>query len=101
MKTSYVKNESFQSDLFPYIFARWNHRIMKQSVARRYEQRFRSELINILLENKDKNRFKFESSTEAILFKIRRLAVWLVTLLIFAGAIAAVYFTNRFAFEVS
>ncbi|CAF3576152.1 unnamed protein product [Rotaria sp. Silwood1] len=99
MKKSYVQDESFENNLFQYIFARWNYRTTKTKIARRYEHRFKSEIKNILLERKDKVNFKFNRASDKILFQIQRILVWIITLIIFVGAIACVYFTNRFTFQ--
>ncbi|CAF2615030.1 unnamed protein product [Rotaria sp. Silwood2] len=99
MKKSYVQDESFENNVFQYVFARWSYSTTKTSVARRYEHRFKSEIKSILLERNDKINFKFNRPIDKILFQIQRIIVWIVTLIIFAGAIAAVYFTNRFSFQ--
>jgi len=100
MKTSYVQNESFENQLFQYIFARWDYRITNANIARRHEHRFKIEIKNILLERNDKTSFKFDRAKDKIIFQLYRIGVWLLTLIIFIGAIAALYFTNRFTFQV-
>ena len=100
MKQSYIQSESFENNLFQYIFARWNYRIANETVAHRHQHRFKIELQNILLERSDKIEFKFDRAQDKILFQMQRIGVWMVTLIIFAGAIAALYFTNRFTFQV-
>ncbi len=99
MKRSYVQNESFKNNLFQYIFARWNHRTMDNNVARRHEHRFKAE-INMFLEVNDKDNFKFTRARDKILFQFQRILLWISTLIIFAGAITALYFTNRYTFQV-
>jgi hypothetical protein len=100
MKRSYVQNESFKNELFQYIFARWNYRIVNGNVARRHEQRFKTEMKNILFEHNDKVNFKFDGAKEKILLQLQRITLWISTLIIFAGAITALYFTNQFTFQV-
>ena len=100
MKTNYVQSESFENNLFQYIFARLDYRSVNSSVARRHEQRFKTEIQNILFERNDKINFKFDRAKDKIIFQLQRICLWIITLIIFAGAIAALYFTNRFAFQV-
>ncbi len=101
MKKSYVQNESFKNDLFQYIFARWNYRIDNSDVARRHEHRFKTEIKNILFELNDKVNFnKFDRPKDKIIFQFQRILLWIITLIIFAGAIAALFFTNQYTFQV-
>ena len=99
MKRSYVQSESFKDELFQYIFARWDYRTTDKVIAQRREQRFKTEIINILFERNDKTSFKFDRAKDKIIFQCQRIAVWIVSLIIFGGAIAILYFTNRFAFQ--
>ncbi|CAF0826530.1 unnamed protein product [Adineta steineri] len=99
MRKSYVQNESFENNLFQYIFARWNYRSVHNVLARRHEQRFKSEIKNILFELDDKRSFKFERAKDKIIFQIQRLCLWLITIIIFGGAITILYFTHRFSFQ--
>ncbi len=100
MKRSYVQNESFENDLFQYIFARWDYRITEGNRAHRHEHRFKMEIKNILFERNEKINFKFDRAKEKILFQMQRIGLWIGTLIIFIGAITALYFTNRFTFQV-
>lgn len=100
MKRSYVQNESFKTDLFQYIFARWDYRTISKTIVHRHQHRFKTEIRNILLEQHEKVLFKFSRAKDKILFQLKRIALWISTLIIFAGAIAAVYFTNRYTFQV-
>jgi len=100
MKRSYVQDESFENHIFQYIFARWDYRIIDDNLSHRHEQRFKTEIKNILFERNDKINFKFDHAKDKIIFQISRIAVWLLTLIIFIGAITALYFTNRFTFQV-
>lgn len=100
MKRSYVQKESFKTDLFQYIFARWNYRTISTTIAQRHKHRFKSEIRNILLEQHEKVNFKFDQAIDKILFQLQRIALWIGTLIIFVAAIVAVYFTNRFTFQV-
>lgn len=100
MEKSYVQNESFENNLFQYIFARWDHRTTARSVQIRQTQRFRSEIRNILFELDEKKSFISHEAREKILLKLKRIGIWLFTLFIFAGAITAVYFTNQYSFQV-
>jgi hypothetical protein len=97
MKTSYVQNESFENNLFQYIFARWNNRSINSSIAR---QRFKTEIKTIFFERNEKVNLKFDRAIDKIIFQIQRICLWLITIIIFVGAIAALYFTNRFTFQV-
>ncbi|UJR31263.1 hypothetical protein I4U23_018763 [Adineta vaga] len=99
MRQSYVQNESFENNLFQYIFARWDYRSVNAFVARRHENRFRTEIRNLFFERNEKINFTFECANDKILFQIKRICIWLVTIIIFAGAITILYFTNRFAFQ--
>ena len=100
MKKSYFQNESFENDLFQYIFARWDYRIINANIAHRHEHRFKTEIKNILFERNDKINFKFDHAKDKIIFQLHRIGIWIITLIIFAGAITALYFTNRFTFQV-
>lgn len=100
MKRSYVQNESFENHLFQYIFARWNYRSTNANVAHRHEQRFKTEIKNILFERNEKVNFKFDRAKDKIIFQLNRLLLWIITLLMFIGAITALYFTNRYTFQV-
>ncbi|CAF4446273.1 unnamed protein product [Rotaria socialis] len=99
MKTSYVQSETFQNNIFQYVFARWDYSINNKIVVSRHEQRFKTEIKNILLECNDKVNFKFDRAVDKIWFQIQRIGLWIITLIMFAGAVAAIYFTNRFAFQ--
>ncbi|CAF3882410.1 unnamed protein product [Rotaria magnacalcarata] len=99
MKTSYVQSETFQNNIFQYVFARWDYGINKKIAVSRHEQRFKTEIKNILLECNDKVNFNFDRAIDKIWFQIQRIGLWIITLIIFAGAVAAIYFTNRFAFQ--
>ena len=101
MRRSYVQTETFENNIFQFIFARWDYRTDRYSLARRHEHRFTTEITNVLLERKTKQAFKFDRAREKILFQVKRLATWLVTLLMFAGAVAALYFVHRFSFQAS
>ena len=100
MRQSYVQTESFENNIFQFIFARWDYRTDRISVARRHEDRFTTEIKNVLLERKAKQALKFDRSSEKILFQMKRLLTWLLTLVMFAGAVAALYFVHRFSFQV-
>jgi len=100
MKRSYVQNESFENYLFQYIFARWNYRLIDGNVAHRHEQRFKTEIKTIFFERNEKVNLKFVRAIDKIIFQIQRICLWLITIIIFVGAIAALYFTNRFTFQV-
>jgi hypothetical protein len=100
MKRSYVQNESFENELFQYIFARWDYRTTDGVIARRREHRFKTEIKNILFERNEKTSFKFDRAKDKIIFQIQRISIWIVSLLIFGGAITVLYFINRFAFQV-
>ncbi|CAF1163517.1 unnamed protein product [Rotaria sordida] len=99
MKKSYVQDESFENNLFQYIFARWNYSTTKRKIAHRHEHRFKNEIKSILLGRNDKINFKFNRAIDKILFQLQRIMIWIVTLIIFIGAIAVVYFTNQFTFQ--
>lgn len=100
MRQSYVQTESFENNIFQFIFARWDYRTGQASVARRHEDRFTTEIKNVLLERKAKQELKFDHASEKILFRLKRLLTWLLTLIMFAGAVAAIYFVHRFSFQV-
>lgn len=100
MKRSYVQNESFENNFFQYIFAQWDFRTVNRTVVARRVKRFKAEIQNIHFERKDKTNFVFERAMEKILFKIKRLGLWVLTLFIFGGAVTAVYFANEFTFQV-
>ena len=100
MRQSYVQTESFENNIFQFIFARWDYRTDRKSVARRHEDRFTTEIKNVLLERKAKQAMKFDHASEKILFQMKRLLTWLLTLVMFAGAVAALYFVHRFSFQV-
>ena len=101
MKTNYVQDESLENDLFQYVFARWDHRISKKSVARRHKQRFDTEMKSILLERAHKKHFESNQRLQKFGFRIQRLASWLLTVILFGGAATALYFVNRLTFQVS
>ena len=100
MNRSYVQNQSFENNLFQYVFARWDYRTAQRSIIVRHEKRFAAEIRNILFELQEKKQFISELADKKTLFKIKRLAVWLVTLLIFGGAVTAIYFANQYTFQV-
>lgn len=100
MKNSYVQSETFENNLFQYVFARWNYSITAKRMTSQHESRFISEIKNILFERNDKVNFKFDRAIDKILFQLKRICIWLLTLIIFAGAVAAVYFAHRFTFQV-
>ncbi len=95
-----MQNESFENNLFQYIFARLDYRSIDSSVARRLEHRFKTEIKTIFFERNEKVNFKFDRAKDKIIFQIQRICLWLITIIIFVGAIAALYFTNRFTFQV-
>jgi hypothetical protein len=100
MTKSYFQSESFENQLFQYIFARWNYCIINSNIAHRYEHRFIIEIKNIFFERNDKINFKFDQAKDKIIFQLSRIGIWIITLIIFIGAITALYFTNRFTFQV-
>ncbi|CAF1242481.1 unnamed protein product [Adineta ricciae] len=99
MRRSYVQSESFENNLFQYIFARWDYRSVDGIIARRHANRFRTEIRNIFFERSEKVNFKFDNAKDQIIFQLKRVCVWLVTIVIFGGAVAILYFTNRFTFQ--
>ena len=101
MKTSYVQDESLENDLFKYVFARWDYCISKSSVAARHNQRFVTEMTSILFERQRKKRFERNQRLQKFGFRVQRLASWLLTLFLFGGAAAALYYANLLTFQVS
>lgn len=100
MKKSYVQSESFENHFFQYIFARWDYRLVRLKLARRIQNRFQTEIKNIFFERNEKTTIQqFNNSKEKIIFQLQRIAIWILTILMFAGAITAVYFTNQFTFQ--
>ncbi|CAF1542626.1 unnamed protein product, partial [Didymodactylos carnosus] len=99
MRTNYVQTSSFEMDIFQYIFSRWNFAISDNLVKERRQLRFKTEIKNISSEREDKNRFKFDAIKHRIVFQLKRIGIWLLTLIIFAGAITSVYFANEFTFR--
>ena len=100
MRRNYVQSESFENNLFQYIFARWDYRSVDGIIARRHANRFRTEIRNIFFERSEKVNFKFDNAKDQIIFQLKRVCVWLVTIVIFGGAVVILYFTNRFTFQV-
>jgi hypothetical protein len=100
MRRNYVQSESFENDLFQYVFARWNYRIAQISVADRHQRRFTTEIRNILLERQEKIEFRSGLQRLPITLRLKRIVVWFLTLAILVGAIYAVFLVNRFNFRV-
>lgn len=101
MKQSYVQSESFQNNLFQYIFARCDYRIVQNAARKRNAQRFCVEIKNIFLEKESKISFKFDRVIDKIVFQMKRIGIWFVTILVVAGALTSIYFVNRFSLQVS